>query len=104
MRVGALRTRITVEAPANAQNAYGEVTKTWSTFATRWAQKRITGGREGELAGGIREQATVEFVLRRLSGITTQMRVNEGGTLYNILHVAEDQWRRTTRILARLVA
>ncbi len=101
--IGAMRTRIVIEQPATTQNAYGEIVNAWSTFATRWAKKTIKGGKEGELAGAIRQQASAEYTLRKLVGVTTQMRITDGGTVYNILDAESDQYGKTTRLLAREV-
>jgi len=102
MRAGLLRKRVTIQQSVNTQNSYGEVSKLWSTLTTRWAQVIIKGGGEGELSGAIREQADVEFLIRKLTGVTTQMQAVYDGNTYNIISVKSDQWGKSTRLLARL--
>ena len=104
MRAGLLRETIVIQTSSNGQNDYGEVTKSWSTHATRRCQvvQKSRGG-EGELAGAIREQADVEFVIRHLSTVTNDMRIVYDSVNYNILRVESDQWNKSTRILARII-
>jgi len=72
---GELTERITIETPAKAQNAVGEATLTWSTFATVWAKVDSLAGREAERYGEIVGFSGHKVTIRALSGITTSMRV-----------------------------
>ena len=103
MRAGLLRETIVIQTSSNSQNGYGEVTKSWSTHATRRCMVVQKGGSEGKLAGAIREEADVEFVIRHLSTVTTSMRIVYDSVNYNILRVESDQRNRTTRMLAKVI-
>ena len=103
MRAGLLRETIVIQTPTNSQDSYGAVTKTWATHATRRCQVIQKSGAEAELSGAIREKSDVEFIIRHLSTVTTQMRVSYDSEYYNILRVEADQWNRVTRIFARQI-
>ena len=103
MRAGQLRETIVIETSSNSQNGYGEVVKSWSTHATRRCRVIQKGGGEGRLAGAIREEADVEFVIRYLSTVTTSMRIVYDAVNYNILRVESDQWNGATSMLAKVI-
>lgn len=88
MRVGRARHRITIETFTESQNAYGEPIKTWSTYATRWAEIRTLKGREFWTAQQTVSESPVEFRIRHDSvtaGVTSEMRIVWDGKNYDIL-------------------
>lgn len=72
---GELTERVTIEQPANAQNAVGEATLTWSTFATVWAKVQSLSGREAERYAEVVGFAGHKVTIRALPGVGTSMRV-----------------------------
>jgi SPP1 family predicted phage head-tail adaptor len=72
---GELTERITIETPANAQNAVGEATLTWSTFATVWARVQSLSGREAERYAEVVGFLGHKVTIRALPGVSTSMRV-----------------------------
>ena len=49
--VGRLRHRVTIQTPAAAANAYGELQpQTWSDLATAWCQVTAASGRLSKIA------------------------------------------------------
>lgn len=93
---GTLDRRITIEQATKAQNARGEVVLTWpgTTFATLWGQKTRTGG--GERQEGRQQHAvgSYHWLVRYISGVTTEMRVNDGGVYADIVEVDESRRRQ----------
>ncbi len=85
MRAGTLRQSIIVEQTTQGQDACGAVTDSWSTYATLRARQAIAGGREFNAAQAVHSELSALFVCRYKSGVTTKMRVNHGGTYYDIL-------------------
>lgn len=104
MQAGKLRHRVTVEQASTVANAFGEPAETWAPFATVWASREDLSGREQFLAQQWRADVTTRFVVRYVAGLTPAMRINDGGTLYNINSIADADGRaRTLTILATRV-
>jgi len=84
MRIGPMRHRITLEAPAESQGSDGSVTRTWAPFATVWASVEPLLGRE--YFDAQREQADVSHRVRMryLAGVTHNMRVVLGSRVFEI--------------------
>lgn len=93
--------RVIIEQPTESQNAIGETTATWSTFSNWWASKTHLGGGESETNGQRYATATYEWKGNFISGVTTKMRLNEGGLLFDI--TAPDETGKRDGVL-RLVA
>lgn len=94
IRAGDLDRLVTIEQPTETRNAIGEKAQTWSSFATWWTQKQRAGGSE-TLAAGQRFGSAVDLWKGRyISGVTTKMRINDGGVTYDIVEV-DDSGRRT---------
>lgn len=85
MRAGTLRQSIIIEQATEARTGSGAVTESWATYATQRARQAITGGREFVTAQQLHSELSVLFVCRYKSGVTSKMRVNHGGTYYDIL-------------------
>ena len=95
MRSGRLRQRVTIETPTESQSATtGAVSKTWATFATRWAEKLDLSGREFFAARQVNAETTTRWRLRFVSGITKKMRITHGGLVYAILSVLQPDGRK----------
>ena len=89
MRAGALDRRITIERPAEVQDAAGQPVPGWDLVAERWAQKRDVRGRERFAAEQTIGEETAVFVIRWLAGIDATMRVVHDGKVYDIQGLAE---------------
>jgi SPP1 family predicted phage head-tail adaptor len=83
---GELRHRVTIESATIAQDTSGNDIKEWSTHASRWARVRTLKGRELIAAQTEYAEAECEIVVRFVPGLTESMRVNHGGTMYDILN------------------
>lgn len=84
MRIGKLRYRITIEQSSETQTV-GEPVRTWTTFATVWADYEDLGGSEVS-AGGQDQFATGQrrWEIRYLTGVSPRMRVNDGTRTWDI--------------------
>ncbi len=91
MRAGKLKTKILIEQVTETANEYGEPIKTWSTFATAWAEIRPLIGREYYTAKQIDAEISAEICIRYIPGITPKMRINNNGQLFNIKSVINPQ-------------
>lgn len=85
IRAGALRHRIIIEQGTPSQNDFGEETLAWSTLATVWAKKEDLSGNELFHAQQVNAEVTTQFQIRHRGDVTAKMRINLGGTFYNVL-------------------
>lgn len=82
MRAGYLRQYVTIEQLTQARNAVGELTETWETFATGWADIKPTSAAEQIRGGQLGQDITHKVVMRYVEGVSADMRlVHAGRTL-----------------------
>lgn len=84
LRAGKLRNSVIIQTPSETQGSTGEVTLSWSTYATRWAGFEPLSGREYFGADARRSEATARFWLRNDVTVTPRMRVSHAGAYYDI--------------------
>ena len=72
---GNLTDRIVIEQAAETRNSVGEVTLSWSTFATVWADVSALSGREAERYGQIVGFTGHKVTIRQLPGVKVAMRI-----------------------------
>ena len=75
INAGNLTDRIVIEQASETRNAVGEVTLSWSTFATVWADVQALSGREAERYGQIVGFTGHKVTIRQLAGVKPAMRV-----------------------------
>ena len=75
IHAGNLVDRIVIEQAAETRNSVGEVTLSWSTFATVWADVQALSGRETERYGQIVGFTGHKVTIRTLPGVKVSMRV-----------------------------
>ena len=75
INAGNLADRIVIEQAAEARNSVGEVTLSWSTFATVWADVQALSGREAERYGQIVGFTGHKVTIRQLPGVKVSMRI-----------------------------
>lgn len=98
------RNRITIEEFTPSRGSDGSVSKTWSTYATVWAEKKHKTSREFFSAQRINSEITELFTIRYKSGITTKMRVSFNSKYYNIVGADDpDGKRREMQLLCKVV-
>lgn len=91
---GKLDRRIELQRLVETVNDYGELTSTWTTYATVRAALRQRSAREFLQAFGDSETAHVLFTIRYVAGLTTADRVLFEGGANNIKEVVEIGRRR----------
>ncbi len=98
MLAGKLRHRITIQQAAIARDGFGAEVKTWSTFATVWAQIETSSGTETieqQQAAALRSHT---ITLRYRSGLKPSMRAQWAGRTFEILAVVDDNLKRETKL------
>lgn len=88
--LGSLDRRITIQSATETQQDNGELSLTWSSFASLWAKKDFKTGGETFEADELVARNTVDWVVRYYPGITEKMRIIEGTSIWDILYIAED--------------
>jgi len=88
MNPGRMDRKITIEKVTETRSSSGQVTKTWSTFASVWAEKIDSGSREFFNRGAVAETATV-FKIYYLNGLTQKHRVKYNNEYYDIKSIKE---------------
>lgn len=86
---------ITIKLKAETQNSRGDpIAGAPSAFATIWAEYEELSGSEG-LAGDQKAfaSATGHWKTRYLAGVLNTMEIDEGGVLFDIVHVDESRIR-----------
>ena len=88
LRAGRLRHTVTIEAPTEDPNEYGEPEVTWTPVATVWAVKEDLTGREAFAAQQVHAETTTRFRIRYRE-VNAKMRLIHFDTVYNILSVQD---------------
>lgn len=86
---GKLDRRVIIQAKTETQNSFGETIETWATFKTIWAEKKTATGREAFQSGREVTGSLAVFTGHYLAGVTTEHRILEGSTVWDILSVNE---------------
>jgi SPP1 family predicted phage head-tail adaptor len=103
MRAGQLRQRVTIEQKTATQDANGEETITWATWATVYAAVEPLRGEEYLAARTQQASVDTRIRLRYRDGVTTDtMRAVHDSNVYDIeavLHIQERN--RETHLMCR---
>lgn len=86
--------QVVIQTFSEERDAAGQPVKTWSTFATVWAEKRDMRGSERFDAQQIVDDEVATFVIRWLAGVTAEMRVVADGRTYEIVGAPAEIGRR----------
>lgn len=94
VRAGAMRERVVIQALSTDRDSYGgEVDPaddaSWADFWRCWADLQPMTGRELQEAGQLQSEITAECRMRYRVGITTEMRLVHGSTVYDIRSVID---------------
>lgn len=84
MRAGKLNQRVTLQAPATGQDAYGQPLTGWTDVATVWASIADMSGREYIAAAGVQASVQTKIMIRYRTGVVAKMRVLHGADVYDI--------------------
>jgi SPP1 family predicted phage head-tail adaptor len=80
-----MRHSIVIEAPGEGQDSFGQLTEVWTTYHTCRASIEPLRGREYFEAQKIGGEQQVRFRIRYRDGITSKMRINYNGRIFNIV-------------------
>lgn len=99
---GALKTRLTLEAPMETDDGQGGVTRGYATFAKVWAQVAPLGARPNVTADADGAAVRYRIVTRCGYVLTLQHRFVDGSRVYRILSFHERDNGRFIEIEAEL--
>ena len=75
INAGKLTDRIVIEQATETRNSVGEVSLSWSTFATVWADVQALSGREAERYGQIVGFTGHKVTIRQVPGVKPARRI-----------------------------
>ncbi len=96
--IGALRTRLVLEAPIDVVDDMGGVSRTYQPLANVWGEIVQRSGDTRFLAGRQEEAITHRIRLRYRNGVNAQMRLRAGARIFTILAVFDTDERRRTLV------
>lgn len=82
---GRLKTRLVIEAPVDAPDGQGGVTRTYAPQTTVWAALSAQSAHAGVQADAVGAALRVRVILRGHLQLTLQHRLNDNGEIYRIL-------------------
>ena len=101
---GALRRRLTLEAPSRSGDEGGAAAITWSAIGSVWAAVIPRIGREIVTADGQAARVTHEIEIRWRDDVTAAMRFRDGVAIYAIhaVHQRDELRRRLVCLVEEL--
>lgn len=99
---GQLKTRLVVQQPVETPDGQGGVTRTWTTFATVWAQLTPLAARREMQADADGATQAYRIVLRSNLSLTLQHRFSDGARVYRIVAIRDRDDRRFIEIDAEV--
>lgn len=99
--IGALDTRLALEAPSEVSDGGGGSTGGWTMVAQLWANVAPLSGSDAAQSDAIRSQASHRIIIRRREGITTAMRLRDGTRIYAIGAILDHGRRDRLELLCR---
>lgn len=99
---GALKTRLTIEAPVEMADGQGGVVRSYATFAKAWAQLTPLAARHDVAADADGAAVRTRIVMRNQFVLTLQHRLADGPRVYRIITIRERDDRRFIEIDAEL--
>lgn len=82
--IGKLRHRVSLQSAVDAADSFGQPIRTWSTYATVWAQVVPTSGDESPLANQLHGSTTHKVTIRHRTGVDVGHRILFGTRVLNI--------------------
>lgn len=89
MNSGRLDRQITIERNAGTRDAYGQVSESWGTYKTLWAQKIEAKGTEAQIDAQQQGERPVTFRVRYRDDLLTSDRLVYNSDSYDILNFVE---------------
>jgi head-tail adaptor len=97
---GQLKTRLVIEQPVETPDDQGGVSRTWTTFATVWAQVTPLPARRDIEADADGATQRWRIVLRAGFSLTLQHRFRDGARVFRIVTLRDSADRRFIEIEA----
>lgn len=98
MRAGTLDRKIIIHEKSVEQDSFGAEVITWVTFRTVWTNVKYNVGRKPLLEGQPVASVPIQFRIRYLDGLKTEMRISYEGKLFDITSINEYGRRETLSI------
>lgn len=95
---GQLKTRLVVQQPVETPDDQGGTVRSYTTFATVWAQVTPLGARRDVDADADGATQSYRIVLRSNLSLTLQHRFSDGARIYRIVAIRERDDRRFIEI------
>ena len=101
MQAGKLGTRIQLQSATTGRDAIGGVTKSWTTYATVWADLKPMQGDERKVADRMQARTTHEIVIRWRNDVKKNHRVmlSESGRIFEIDRAYDPNSRKFAFVL-----
>jgi len=93
-----LKTRLAIQQPVETPDDQGGIVRSWTTFATVWAQVTPLDARRFVEADADGATQSYRIVLRSHLSLTLQHRFNDGARIYRIVSIREREDRRFIEI------
>jgi SPP1 family predicted phage head-tail adaptor len=104
VKAGRLDRTIIIETPTESRNDYGQVTVTWATHITTWADVMQDMGKEKVEDNNRTTERTVKFRIRYRTGLNNQMRILYESNYYRIDDIQEIKRKDGLLILTQRLA
>lgn len=101
MKIGLMRERVTIQAPVDQQNPFGEATVEWQTVSEVWASVSGVSTRDYFSAQQSGVLVTHKVIMRAYPGLTHQHRLVWRGRKLEITSILEREMRTIYEVLAR---
>lgn len=95
---GQLKTRLVIQQPVETPDDQGGVVRSWTTFATVWAQVTPLAARRDVEADADGVTQSYRIVLRSHLSLTLHHRFSDGARIYRIVAIRERDDRRFIEI------
>ena len=95
---GQLKTRLVIQQPVETPDDQGGVVRSWTTFATVWAQVTPLSARRDMEADADGATQNYRIVLRSHLSLTLQHRFSDGARIYRIVSIRDRDDRRFIEI------
>jgi SPP1 family predicted phage head-tail adaptor len=102
MRAGRLRHRVSIQAPSETLDDFGEADLSWATDSTVWASIEPISGNERFSSDQVTAELTHRVFIRYLTGLTPRKRLLFGSRVFQIQSILnKDEKNEQLELLCR---
>lgn len=87
MRAGELDSKIVIQEKNVSRDDFGAEIITWGIFASVWAGVKYNVGKKPLVDGQPLASVPIQFRIRYIDGVKTEMRISFGGNFYDITSI-----------------